>query len=311
MYASDGLVKGQDMGFVLIHPATDDAIAVEGDSIFAGSTDWKVDLCLLGAGVAEVHSELSIDPHGIRIVSLCADGFAVNGQLVQRALLFDGDRLGIGPFTFLVRRLIGDSECHLRRLPLTLSASGLQAAAEADDRNWIVRTGVMELGPMTTDVLENMISRGEIDAASHVCRVCEGFLHALTKTEENEFFGKSPRTNQAVHDRARPAGFVGILHGAMTQGRRSQHQSRRQRQLIAEPQYFIRWADHEAGPLPRQTVQEYVRQGELAASTPIRLEWQEDWSTAIDLGFLLPCPENESTRRSLPTVSEDKRDRKD
>ena len=49
------------MSFVLVRTDTLEALPIGTDAVFVGSADWKVDLCLAGDWVDDVHCELAGD----------------------------------------------------------------------------------------------------------------------------------------------------------------------------------------------------------------------------------------------------------
>ncbi len=119
------------MSFVLIRTDTREALPLDSQTIFVGSADWKVDLCLAGDGIEEVHCELAAESHGVRVESLAEAGVLVNGQVVRSTLLFVNDRLTIGPFEFRVERSGSNKSHPIRQLPITLHA-GISVVAEGE-----------------------------------------------------------------------------------------------------------------------------------------------------------------------------------
>lgn len=310
------------MSFALLRSETDELIPVTQEPVFAGRAEWKVDLCLAGDGVDEVHCELAADPHGIRVESLCPAGVQVNGQSVQSALLFAGDQLTIGPFDFRVERVGAESSRPVRQLPVTfhtgvavaaenagytadpvqievpspVAGTEIEAAAELQpDSLWLVRLGAVELGPMGWSQVEEMLERGELQPSDLACREGEPNWQAIETL--------LPHRRRAVNT---PPGASVIEHVEVRETKATVPlASRPERQPViesdgatespaptatgaAEPQYFIQRSSGEEGPLPRLAVQELVSQGTLPADTPVRLEWNTRWSNAVDLGFACP-----------------------
>ena len=334
------------MSFVLVRTDTLEALPIGTDAVFVGSAEWKVDLCLAGDGVDDVHCELAGDPHGIRVESLSPDGVQVNGQEIQSALLFADDQLVIGPFEFRAERARTDLSRLVRQLPATLHAGISIDVEQSEDQFeaqpspaefpkdperaflpassnhnslWMVRRGEVEFGPMEWSEIDSMLARDELNSSDFACRERERDWYQI------ETLGGSP---------TRPSAFPASTNPAATQ--RSSHSAERQNQprqsvqpdaseataahadshdtsvdsrsgylqglpvpgptpesaprpaTTAEPQYFIQSRSGEEGPLPRHAVQELVRQGELSTDTPVRLDWNDRWSNAANLGFAYP-----------------------
>jgi|GEM_PF-1518007 len=214
------------MSFVLVRKHTLEALPIGADAVFVGCAGWKVDLCLAGDGVDEVHCELVADPHGIRVESLSPDGVLVNGQPVQAALLFANDQLTVGSFEFRVERAGGDSSRPDLRLPVTLHAGASVVFEDADresgndgepilpaarssgrvvqgvgssefrsDGLWRVRLGSLELGPLDWSEIRAMLDRGELQPADSVCRQGEVVwqsIERVTGSQRNSEARPSP-----------------------------------------------------------------------------------------------------------------------
>ena len=351
------------MSFVLVRIDTLEALTVGADAVFVGSADWKVDLCLAGDGVDDVHCEMTVDPHGIRVDSLSPEGVQVNGQTIQSALLFANDQLTIGPFEFRVERAGSDSSRPIRQLPATLHAGvsiraddaeedaqltsspmamlpvpGSQPVAAEEDRNglWLARLGLLELGPMSWAEVDAMLDRGELNASDSVCRAGSNDwqpIQSLAGSRQTAFVPSAT----ILSDSSKPSEFDSgrredsrqtkslapetpdarsrVADQASFDSRPDHPNDRPAPPLpaVAEPQYFIQSPSGEEGPLPRHTVQDLVNRGELPADTPVRLEWNTRWSSAIDLGFaypngkLQPCEERGGPAETKPVSPEHSR----
>ena len=65
----------------------------------------EADLRLTDTGVSRRHAELHVDPDGVTLVDLqSTNGTAVNGRMVARAPLQDGDRISVGTTTMVFRQ---------------------------------------------------------------------------------------------------------------------------------------------------------------------------------------------------------------
>jgi hypothetical protein len=63
------------------------------------------DLRLTDTGVSRRHAELHVDPDGVTLVDLeSTNGTAVNGRMVSRAPLSDGDRISVGTTVMVFRQ---------------------------------------------------------------------------------------------------------------------------------------------------------------------------------------------------------------
>jgi hypothetical protein len=328
------------MGFVLVRIDTLEELPIDGEEVFVGSAEWKVDLCLAGESVDEVHCELASDSHGIRVESLSPAGVLVNGQTIQSALLFANDQLTIGAFEFQVQRAGGNTSRPVRQLPATLHA-GISIAPEDDDEDmrqepfssvppadadgepvaddanrnglWQVRLGSLELGPMGWAEVGDMLQRGELSGADTVCRSGSSDwqpIRSLAGARPSTFVpsealrsepGKPPDSSSARREDSRQAEWPvqatpcarPPVTSQATFDSRPDHANEPpvpnpSAVAVVEPQYFIQSRSGEEGPLPRHCVQELISRGELAAESPVRLEWNNRWSTAIDLGFAYP-----------------------
>ncbi len=326
------------MAFSLGRTDTLESIPIEAQSIFVGSADWKVDLCLAGDGIDEVHCELAADPHGIRVESLSPDGVLVNGQTIQSALLFANDQLAIGPFEFRVERAGIVSSRPVRELPTTLHA-GITTLLETDDDDlqqdqperpvpaviteedsadgsipgglWLVRRGSLELGPMDWSEVENMLERGELTSSDLIRHEDAGDWRPIESLIAEKELQPSPPGTLRLNDAGSPNSDIWQLNAPASAGNTSpirvetEPEAHRHNPVdsgttsprepselhpgaVAEPQYFVQRQSNEEGPLPRHAVQELISRGHLPAATPVRLEWNSRWSTAVDLGFAYP-----------------------
>lgn len=348
------------MGFVLVRIDTLEELPIDEEEVFVGSAEWKVDLCLAGESVDEVHCELAADSHGIRVESLSPAGVLVNGQTIQSALLFVNDQLTIGAFEFRVERADGNTSRPVRQLPATLHA-GISIGPEDDDEDmrqkplssvipadadgepvsvdanrdglWQVRLGPLELSPMSWAEVDDMLERGELSGADSVCRSGSSNwqpIRSLAGARPSSSVppatvrsepGKPPDFNSARREDSRRAEWPvqatpcarPPATNQMTFDSRPDHANEPpvpNPSAVVEPQYFIQSRSGEEGPLPRHSVQELISRGELAAESPVRLEWNTRWSTAIDLGFAYPngnlqsCEENGGPAETLQVSPE-------
>ncbi len=231
------------MRFALVRTDTSETVLIGRDSIFVGSAEWKVDLCLIGNGIDEVQCELAADAHGIRTESLCDAGVLVNGQPVQSALLFVNDRLTVGEFEFCVDRANSDSHGPVRELPAKFFAGAFVDLPDDDSstaRDTVTTTKSAEAQQTTPLQLK----------------------HNADQADE------SPQT-----------------------------------QATDEPQYFVLRDSTAEGPFPRQAVQDLIGRGELSGDAPIRLEWNPQWTNAIDLGFAFPTTTNLAAAATESTIT--------
>ncbi|MBI1314115.1 FHA domain-containing protein [bacterium] len=315
------------MSFLLIRIDTLEAFPVGDEPLFVGSSAWKVDLCLSGDNVDEVHCELAADPHGVRLSSLCPAGVLVNGQSIQSALLFVNDQVTIGSFVFRVERPGAENSRVIRDLPVSLHANVAVSNESADaepvsvfvepleianqsatqitassghrlerdvtvppDSQWLVRLGSVELGPLDGREINRMLDRGEVQPTDHICREDRTDWRSVS-----DFFldrrldPDSTSLPDTSHAAVARRSPVVTAAGDIARNAPRQPVSDRPRtQSLPEPQYFIYQTSGEVGPLPRSAVQELVDQGSISEDTPLRLEWSSQWSSSVALGFAFP-----------------------
>lgn len=321
------------MSFALVRLDTLEAVPVVDDSLFVGSEERKVDLCLKGDCVAAVHGELAADAHGIKVEAFAPADVLVNGQSVQSALLFAGDRLTIGPFDFRVERMGSDSSSPVRQLPVTLYsgvavtfdgaddetsvrlpspppavapvASHTSVAAPLPDSQWCVRLGTVELGPMPWSEVAGMLARGELQPTDEACCAGGSSWQAIA---DMTLPSRSQTSPQAVVVDSTAAASPVASVVPVEEPTAPVEQPAATGPVVAEPQYFIQRPSGEEGPLPRHAVQQFVSQGTLAADTPVRLEWSRRWSTAVDLGFAYPDSDSEPLSDDAVTADSESSD---
>ena len=263
---------------------------IDRESIFVGSSEWKSDICLTGQDIADVHCELTLDEHGVRVTALADSGVTVNGQTVREASLSAGDELGIAMLRF---RLSCEGMFESNEATPSDSKTDQEPVASHLSR-WLVRMSGMNLGPLDWDELQTMISRGEVRLDDEVQREHESAWQPL-----RDVVPKAGGDGLLCDDS--PAESVD--YEPASRRARSKHRSMEADSELSDdsteevveepvevetplpPQFFIRRDEEEVGPLPRQAVQELADEGAVLADTPVRLEEEEKWSTAAAVGI--------------------------
>ena len=174
-------------------------------SIFVGRDRWRVDVCLAGDDVDDVHCELVQQGSGFRLINLSSGGTFVNGESVSEAVLHDGDEVTIATHRLRLScsgvneaRVGGWSETtaeaewaavnHFDQTTVALGIKATSPANLADDNSnpaeepafdsaaiespelhcWKVQLAGMELGPMPWDELQKMVQTGQAQPSDSV-----------------------------------------------------------------------------------------------------------------------------------------------
>lgn len=287
------------MAMILESADRSQRFALDRDSTYVGSSEWKSDICLSGPGIADVHCELTLVDRGVRVVALAESGVVVNGETVREATLSNGDELGIAALRFRLAGGAVDVDFQLTdHQSADLPAEQERVAPRLS--RWTVRMGGMNLGPLDWDELQSMIGRGEIRLDDEVQRENEKTWQVLRDVipqtggdallcdedpvEPVDFVPAGRRVRQKSEPGS--ASLETIDHETVVYPEKPHDEEEvAEVSIPLAPQFFIKQGEEEIGPLPRQAVQELADQGSLFTNTPVRLEDVEKWSTAAAVGI--------------------------
>ena len=193
------------MSATLVSLTDEKSFPLNRPSIFVGRDRWRVDVCLTGDEVDEVHCELVQQGSGFRLINLSSGGTLVNGEAVSEAVLHDGDEVTIATH----RLRLSCSDANEARVdvwsdaaaeaewaavnhfdqtaaapeveatpPASLADADLNAVNETafdstaiespESHRWKVQLAGMELGPIPWAELQQMVQTGQAQPSDPV-----------------------------------------------------------------------------------------------------------------------------------------------
>jgi len=224
-------------------------------SLFVGSQAWKVDICLRGENVAEVHGELTILESEVRVSALDNEPITLRGTEIREGIINIDDEVGFG-------------SCHLRLTTL----DGMRILVP------VMRPHAASALHDTTPEVSNIASviRGSdrlgkppIEGPT-VLRLPEQAILETFESERTVTCVEAPKPKSQVTFKQPEVHRPVDSHAAPVR------------------QFFIIHAGLETGPIPADAVQQLVNTGTLTDESPIRSENDDHWQTCVDHGFALP-----------------------
>lgn len=193
------------MSATLVSLTDEKSFPLNRPSIFVGRDRWRVDVCLTGDDVDEVHCELVQQGSGFRLINLSSGRTLVNGEAVNEAVLHDGDEVTIATHRLRLSCSVAtearvdvwsDAAAEAEwaavnhfgqaapepEVEATSSPNFAEAEAKTGDgaesssviiespgsHRWKVQLAGMELGPMSWDELQQMVQTGQAQPSDPV-----------------------------------------------------------------------------------------------------------------------------------------------
>ena len=312
----------------LVSLADEKCFPLNRPSIFIGRDRWRVDVCLPGDAVEEVHCELIQHGTGFRVINLSDSGTLVNGQPGTEAVLQDGDELTNATYRLRLscRATLGESRIGVRSddsaeqewaalhqegeasepLPAA-SAEGCRPAL-ATAGMWQIQLAGLELGPMPWYELSEMAETGQAQPTDPVrsssspewrpfSEVVAAGSAAPSATITEKLLPKDPSSLNSPDDAS--SNSDSVVSGT---GPDPEHEP------ASNPQFFVMLGETETGPVPLEVLQQLALEYRLTGITLVREESETEWTPAGALPIDFPPPVEVQAEQQPEEKTEPKRE---
>jgi hypothetical protein len=237
-------------------------------SLFVGSQPWKVDICLQGEDIAEVHCEVTVCDLEVRVCALDTKSITLNGVEVREGVVNVNDELGVGSYLLRLTSLDGEQIF----APVTRARP------------------VVELRPASEMRLVGELRSADVSGSrSFEIRNPVRVHHDSEQLPADEPT-VLPLPEQTIVDEVHRTGNAAACHEVLNPESRevvnqSETLSPPDCQALPVRQFFIIHAEIETGPIPADAVQQLLDEGTLTDDSPMRSEEDDHWQTCRVCGF--------------------------
>lgn len=303
-------------------------------SIFIGRDRWRVDVCLSGDAVEEVHCELIQHGTGFRVINLSDSGTLVNGQPVTEAVLQDGDELTIATYRLRLScsARAGEARIGVRSddsaeqewaalhqggetpeepsEPRSFPAATRPEVVPATAGMWQIQLAGLELGPMPWNELNEMVETGQAQPTDPVrsssspewrpfSEVVATGSSAPSSAISEKPLPQDPSSLNAPDEASSNSDSVGQGTGP---------DPKHEPAFDADLQFFVMLGETETGPVPLEVLQQLALEYRLTGVTLVREESETEWTPAGALPIDFPPPVEVQAEQQPEEKTEPKRE---